>query len=109
MDVRGFFKHSLSLPEELISPSEELMMNFINSHEALSNSREALVAVSSEAMVAELEAAYINKKLKKYDDAAEKRLDAAMKAISQGPAGAAGGASSSRKQRKGRKSRKMRR
>ena len=91
--------------------AEELMMNFINSHEALSNSREALVAVSSEAMVAELEAAYINKKLKKYDDAAEKRLDAAMKAISQGPAGAAGGASasSSRKQRKSRKSRKMRR
>lgn len=84
------------------------MMNFINSHEALSNSRDALVAASSEAMVAELEAAYINKKLKKYDDAVEKRLDAAMKAISQGPAGAAG-ASSSRKQRKSRKSRKMRR
>jgi hypothetical protein len=91
-----------------IRMAEELMMNFINSHEALSNSRDALVAASSEAMVAELEAAYINKKLKKYDDAAEKRLDAAMKAISQGPAGAAGG-SSSRKQRKSRKSRKMRR
>lgn len=87
------------------------MMNFIDKLDSLSNSREALVAVSSEAMVAELEAAYINKKLKKYDDAAEKRLDAAMKAISQGPAGAAGGASasSSRKQRKSRKSRKMRR
>lgn len=86
----------------------ELMMNFIDKLDSLLNSREALVAVSSEAMVAELEAAYINKKLKKYDDAAEKRLDAAMKAISQGPAGAAG-ASSSRKQRKSRKSRKMRR
>lgn len=89
----------------------ELMMNFIDNLDSLSNSREALVAASSEAMVKELESAYINKKINMYDEAAEKRLDAAMKAITQTAAGAAGGASasSSRKQRKSRKSRKMRR
>jgi len=87
----------------------ELMMNFIDNLDSLSNSREALVAASSEAMVKELESAYINKKINMYDEAAEKRLDAAMKAITQAAAAGGASASSSRKQRKSRKSRKMRR